>query len=449
MTVLERFQIELKKLAVRDAAILIAVSTGCDSMVLLDLLLRVQKNFNLKLYVAYVDHQLRAQSQVETAFIKDYCQQKKLPLAIYTWSKENHPNVGVEAEARKIRYTFFKDVMLKEKIAYLATAHHADDQAETFLMKLLRGGEIEQLTAIKAKRQFVEKAEIIRPLLPFAKAELYAYAKQHDLVYFEDETNASDDYQRNRLRHHVIPALKAENSQVLKHIQSYSEQLSDLLLATKVGLNKKINQLMLADDSYSLGKFISYPNYWQRLCLKELFRQQDLEIKADKQEQVRELLLNLARPNAKFRLRTDCYLIKEYDKFYFKQRVTEEIKTKVRYQLELGNWLKLVDGSKVGFFKVEDYQKQLNDDCLELGELPAKGLFLRHRQSGDRLLTTSGRQKVKKIMIDNKLTIKQRADSWLLTDDSTNVYWILGLKKSDLSRAVVNAKIQYIVVHRS
>ena len=101
-------------------------------------------------------------------------------------------------------------------IGYLLTAHHSNDQAETILMKAVRGGDLEQLVGIKSARTF-GSGKLLRPLLHFSKETLKEYAERNQIKYFEDETNALDDVLRNRLRHHVIPFLEKEN----RHFSQY------------------------------------------------------------------------------------------------------------------------------------------------------------------------------------------------------------------------------------
>lgn len=446
---LRKFQAQLAKLDLAGKKVLVAVSTGCDSMVLLDLLLKSQRRFDLQIYVAYVDHQLRPASKVETAFIKDYCHEKQLPLRTYTWPLGEHPAKGVEAAARKVRYDFFKRVMVTEQLTTLLTAHHADDQAETFLMKLIRGGQLAQLTAIAPQRDFGAGKELVRPLLGFTKQELADYAQANNLTYFEDETNASDDYQRNRIRHHLLPLLKAENPQVLDHIAAYRTQLSDLLALGDELAATNIAKMKAADGSYNLKVFQTYSSKLQVLCLQHLLMEQGVELRTQLPEELRTGLLDDRKPNLKIKLNKGYYLLKSYERFSIESASLKNQARAVSYNLEPNEWIDLGAAGKVGLVSFEDYQVRSGDDCLELSELPAGGLVLRHRLSGDKLLTKHGRQKVKKIMIDNKVPLAQRKTSWLVADQGQNVYWVLGLKKSDLSRGAVNAKIQYIVVHRS
>src|SRR5699024_9177859 len=143
------------------------------------------------------------------------------------WPKSQHPRAVVEEAGRNVRYRFFADVMADRKIKLLLTAHHGDDQAETVLMKLIRGGDLRQLQGIAWHRPFQGSKLLLRPLLGFSKEQLYDYAKKIGLQYFEDESNQSDDFLRNRIRHQVVPLLKQEEPQFLAHVAAYQQQLTD------------------------------------------------------------------------------------------------------------------------------------------------------------------------------------------------------------------------------
>lgn len=156
--------------------VVIAVSTGVDSMVLLDLLQGLPPALRPHLIVAHVNHELREQSVEEEAYIKQYCKEHGLQLALYHWPRKDHPTTGIENAARQVRYRFFTDVMKEEGAAVLVTAHHENDLAETMLMKLTRGGQLPQLLGICDQRPFAS-GKLVRPLLPFSKEQLISYAK--------------------------------------------------------------------------------------------------------------------------------------------------------------------------------------------------------------------------------------------------------------------------------
>ncbi|MCQ2557144.1 MAG: tRNA lysidine(34) synthetase TilS [Ligilactobacillus sp.] len=423
--------------------ILVAVSTGCDSMVLLDLLLQLPAQLRPKIQVVYIDHQLRAQSQVEGDFLRKYCQVHQLPLFEKAWPVAAHPQTGLEAAARKFRYDFFAEVMMQTKTRYLLTAHHGDDQVETILMKLLRGGKLAQLLGMATWRNFRKQGQIYRPLLAFSKAELYAYAHRKRLTYFEDETNAQDDYLRNRLRHQVVPALKAENPRLLGQVASYREQLSQTL-TTVAYFGQRYLKDIQTESGYDLNRWQNLPRPVQAQLWDLLLAQIKYDQNTKQTRQVLELLNNPYRPNGEVQLSPKLYLFKRAPNFWIGEKsVTASFTPQ---PLKLNQWQTLPDGRHIGLVRAEDASIEAASDYLELTALPRGGLYVRTRQAGDKLVTRAGHQKVKKILIDQKLSPEARAKQLLVTDRAQNVYWILDLKKSDLSRGQTNAKIQYIVV---
>ena len=157
----------------------------------------------------------------------------------------------------------FKEVMEIEGAAVLMTAHHLDDQAETILMKLIRGTNFPIPQALK--RDVLLRQELIRPLLIYPKEELYQFAQRQAFVYFEDETNQTNEYLRNRLRNQVLPLLKQENPQFLDQIASFSNeqrfaqefiqeqiepQLSEAVEPTKQGWRIPLKRLLKETPAY-------------------------------------------------------------------------------------------------------------------------------------------------------------------------------------------------------
>ena len=172
----ERHLVRSRFFATQDKVV-VAVSTGVDSMVLLDLLQHLSSKNRPQIIVAHMNHELRKQSQLEERFIRQYCKQNDLKLAVAHWPQTLHPQTGVENAARQARYHFFQEVMKDNQAKILLTAHHQNDLAETMLMKMTRGGQLSQLVGIRDRRPFAS-GTLIRPLLPFSKQQLKKYALQ-------------------------------------------------------------------------------------------------------------------------------------------------------------------------------------------------------------------------------------------------------------------------------
>ncbi len=434
-----------KQFEIGPVPVLVAVSGGVDSIVLIDLLQKLPKEYQPLIHVATVDHCLRTQSKEETKYVQQYCLTRRLTFHTARWSKEDHPSSGVEEAGRNFRYSFFKEVMEQEKIKYLLTAHHADDQAETFMMKLLRGGDLRQLQGISKKRHFVGKSVLVRPLLGFSKNQLYEYASQNSLVYFEDQTNAEDNFLRNRIRHQVVPLLKKEDPQFLAHVASYQEQISELICLSCAGIRKIISELTI-NTGYSLAVWKKLGKNESKAALREICSQVVGEVNERQLTEMVNLLENAKRPQGQIDLKNNYIFVKEYGSFNFQKKEETKDTTCKEWRLLCGQWVQLSSTEKIGLF-ASKLPARSGDDMLELNT-DSRSLVVRHRREGDKLLTTAGKQKVKKIMIDNKLPIIQRTRTWVVSKGGNDVVWVIGQKKSDLSRQNVNDKIHYIVIYR-
>ncbi len=198
--------------------VLVALSGGADSTVLLHLLLRAvrQGALPLELAVAHCHFQLRgAAADGDQAFAEALAKEAGLPFYTVRFDTAAYAKaqaVSIEMAARELRYGFFKRCMAQHGLQACALAHHADDQAETVWLNLLRGTGLKGLRAMQAVQ-----GVYVRPLLFARRAEIEAYAASQGLAYCTDATNAEDDYLRNRIRHHLLPLCEQLNPQAVAH----------------------------------------------------------------------------------------------------------------------------------------------------------------------------------------------------------------------------------------
>jgi tRNA(Ile)-lysidine synthase len=196
----QSFSNELHRREINPAdGVLVAVSGGLDSMVLLDLFHR----HGQKIEVAHVHHGLRAAADQEEALVVAYCQQYNIPCHVHHVPTGHWKNQNIQLEARRIRYAFFESLLDRQKLKYLATAHHADDALENWFLQLLRGSGLEGLSGWD-----VLKNNRLRPLLPHRKAAILAHAEVEKISWLEDESNLKDTYLRNQIRLQLLPILE-------------------------------------------------------------------------------------------------------------------------------------------------------------------------------------------------------------------------------------------------
>ncbi len=248
----------------------VAFSGGMDSTVLLHLLVNAQKSMGRELRAVHVNHQLSPNSADWLEHCGSVCAAWGVPCELITLDLSINHGHGPEAYARHKRYEAMTGLLLDNDL--LLTAHHQDDQAETLLLQLMRGGGPEGLAAMPAMRP-LGKGWLVRPLLDFLRRELQEYAVQHKLEWIEDESNLDKGFDRNFLRHDVLPLLRqrwpavdATLARTAGHMAEAAELLREL---AKLDLEKCTSG---AKDSLSIKPLVELPEdrvrnllrYWCR-----------------------------------------------------------------------------------------------------------------------------------------------------------------------------------------
>ncbi len=191
--------IESNLSVIREDKILLAISGGIDSMVMLHLF----RQLGFDIVVAHINHSTRnGQSDDDLAFVEAHCKEISVPFYSKTLDYQSLQKGNFQENARKARFSFLTEVQENQNCKWIATAHHKDDRWETFLMHLNRKSGIKGLTSLRAKNQ-----QVIHPLLIFNKNQIVQYGNDHSVKFVHDASNDKDDYQRNAIRHRVTPEI--------------------------------------------------------------------------------------------------------------------------------------------------------------------------------------------------------------------------------------------------
>lgn len=401
-----------------SAKVVVACSTGVDSMVLLDLVLKALPISQI--IVCHVNHKIREASEAEQKFITKYSINHGLKLFVKQLIQ--YKGASYENWARNERYTFFNETAITQNATYILTAHQADDQFETILMRMLKGGNLKSYSGISELSKN-GNIYIYRPLLTVSKEQIYEYARNNHITYYEDETNAQNEYLRNRIRHFVLPVLKEENSGWCDSIQYFHQTLKN----TSVILEQEVDNLIQSNVNYtngisfSLDFFLSLSDYIQKEFLFTLLKEYCLsryciddviqKIKSTKSRVVTLVVDGLS-------------LIKEYRQICFtKENITPSefyIKINEYGKYDLGKNRTIEVLKNICYFNEENTKLWYN-----ICNLP---LIVRTRKKEDRVQFAFGSQSVSDYLTNRKVGYLKRIHTLVLCDDSDSVLTILGYK---------------------
>jgi len=416
----ERFAGALNGLGVNaQSKVLLALSGGLDSTVLFHLL----RGAGIAFAAAHVNYGLRGMDSVaDETFCAQLCEANHITLYVHDAGYEMQARPGgvsVQELAREIRYRFFDSLCRAEGFTHIATAHHANDSAETFFVNLLRGTGLNGLRGIPAVNGIT-----VRPLWGFTRAELEAYAETYGLRHREDASNRKDDYLRNRIRHHVVPALQTAEENALERMAESMRRLSadaDLLDA--------LMQLHFPEPlSHTPKSHIR--RFPERLWATVIFKRfQRLGLNADQAGQMALALEGIAGKlfyTPTHRLLVDREAI-----------LAEEISERETSGIRLENGNAHVPGYQICILPFEDVTIAKDNACAFLdADALTFPLMWRPIRTGDamRPLGMKGRKKISDLLTDTKTDTftKQRLN--VLCNADGEIVWLEGVRIADSSK---------------
>jgi tRNA(Ile)-lysidine synthase len=411
--------------------LLLAVSGGLDSMVLLHLF----QQLDYEIVVLHCNFQLRGlESFGDQQFIQEYTSQHNIQLSFTQFDTEafvNDYKLSIQIAARELRYSWFYEQLEIQDGDYILTAHHADDNLETFFINLSRGTGLDGLTGIPAQND-----SIIRPLLPFARKEIEGYATKQDVKWREDSSNASNKYLRNKIRHDLIPILKELNPNFMSSFektQGYLQESKELVDDAAVMVFQQVAKENGDEIYFDLNQLLKLANY------KSYLYQWLVEFGFTAWDDIYDLVTN---QSGKQVLAPEFRLIKDRDYLILSPISLES--NEQEYLIESGS-------SKVNFplnllfSNVDAIGATSNSTIFVDREKLIFPLTLRHWNEGDvfQPFGMEGKsKKVSKLFKDEKLSLIEKENTWLLCSEN-QVVWVVGIRQDERFR--INSKTKNIV----
>lgn len=383
--------------------VICALSGGADSVALLFALYLLKEKLEITLEAAHFNHHLRAEeSDRDEAFAKELCDRYDIPLhlgsAAVTAGKK-----GLEAAARDARYAFLRSLP-----GTIATAHTADDNAETVLMHLIRGTGLKGLGGIAPVN-----GNVIRPMLKITRSEVEAFLQEWCLPHVEDSSNETDAFLRNRIRHHVMPLLAEENPKIAENL-------------SQMALRLRLDEEFLASHAQTgilptVESLKTMPKALMARALEAFLKENGVKEPEDAHLALAESLVFSEKPSARASFPGGVIIAREYDRLtaLSTRETQEELVLPCPGRVQFGELL----------VSCEPASEILNtSDAFTV--FPEGSIRLRSRKSGDTIRLTGGSKSLKKLFIDRKIPAAKRPQIPVVCDDAG----ILGVYSIGINR---------------
>lgn len=371
--------------------VICAVSGGADSMALLWGLYLLREKLKISLSAAHFNHNLRGEESArDEQFVREFCDRFEIPLYVESGNVVAGEK-GLEAAARDARYAFLNTLPGK-----IATAHTADDNAETVLMHMVRGTGLKGLGGIAPVR-----GKLIRPMLSCTRQQVLAFLKEYHISYVEDSSNAGDAFLRNRLRHHVMPLLKQENPNLAENLSAMAMQLrqDESALDQMAGYDMLPNVEELRNCSPAI----------RSRMLERFLKQNGVKEPERSHIALLESLVFSGNPSARADLPGGITVQRNYGRL---EIVGEDAPFEAVVLPK--NGAVTAAGYKITVQPAEEIINTANVFTVS----PVGNMVLRCRRGGDEIRLSGGTKSLKKLFIDRKIPAMQRLQIPVMADDA-------------------------------
>lgn len=427
-----------------NCSLIVAVSGGVDSMVLLHLLYELKNEFDLRLSVAHLDHGIRGESSEKDAeFVREVAENLGLPSTVEKRDVTRITDGGssLEEAARKVRYEFLEDVRVKQAADYVALGHNRDDQVETVLMHLIQGTGLRGLSGMDPVREFY-----VRPLLNNSREEIYNYADARDLNYRKDETNQDTSYLRNRIRHGLLPKLEENyNPRIREKINELSTLAGEAHSFIQERATIVMEELELKRENEEIrfqreGIQQLHP-YLKKVAIRQLVLEARGSLKDVTSSHVEKIIDQLEKnpSRAQLDLPDLTFILQgETGRFLEEQgKSFDNSKVEFNYEIKPGDALVLKEAGMNMRLELtagtaapnpDNFSEDRLTEVVDWGKVE-RPIRVRNREPSDRFipLGMDGEKKLKDFFIDEKIPLEKR-DCVPIVQDNNGIIWVVGYR---------------------
>jgi len=407
-----------QKLIFAGDTVICALSGGADSVALLFALYLLKEKLEISLEAAHFNHHLRGEeSNRDEAFVKAFCDRYDIPLHLGS-GQVTPGKKGLEAAAREARYGFLRT--LKGKIA---TAHTADENAETVLMHLVRGTGLKGLGGISPVY-----GSVIRPMLSCTRQDVESFLEEWCLDHVEDSSNESDDFLRNRIRHRIVPLLKEENPKLAENLSAMALRL------------REDEQVLSSQTDFEILPTVeslkAMPKALRSRCLDGFLKKNGVREPEESHIAMAEALVFSENPSARASFPGGITIARRYDRL-------EAVMEKAILEEQILTCPGILELPELRIECTAAEEACLQTDCFTV--YPVGKIRIRPRKSGDSIRLSGGTKSLKKLFVDRKIPAEERLRLPVICDDAgvLGVYSI-GANLDRISGDTVPVTIRFI-----
>jgi tRNA(Ile)-lysidine synthase len=420
---------------------LLAVSGGLDSMVLVDFF--VSNNFCFE--IAHCNFQLRGdEADGDQKLVSEEAQRRGVKfhtINFETGKFATERKIGIQEAARELRYNWLEEIRVENKLDYIVTAHHADDQIETILFNFIRGTGIRGLRGILGKRD-----KIIRPLLAISKKELMQISQEKNISFREDSSNLATKYSRNKIRKELIPLIESINPAFSDTIQAQQQIYEQLEIVYNQTIEKQKAKLFLkvSEDEYRIPILLL-----KKSPISSSFLFEFLSDFGFNKSQVDDIVQSLASPTSGKQFLSENYRLIKDRMFLILTKSNSKSATTYSIDITAEEGSLQFDNHELKWSKMMRENISINPaknfcylDTKELGN----ALTLRHWSKGDYFYPFGmklKKKKVSKYFKDQKIAINDKEKIWILQSDK-RIAWVLKNRSDERFR--VSDKTEKVLV---